>query len=339
MGNKIKGLYLRGQVYWYTFQIAGRRQFISLNTSDKNEAIRKVLDIQSSPEKIESGLWEWEVKNYIKQETRREALSKDFGDTRQWALLKFGRLNKINSPGEVTLSLAQNWYDQTRRKQSLSTAQQNITSLRVFLNFLVKKKKLRENVALAVVTQKFMRSPRKDFVDSEIVAGLLEKARGDSELLFILHCGFDAGFRKNEIIEARPEWFDHSDGVVTISKTTTFKPKDRDERTIPLRKRFREFLKEYGRPSPFMLCPDVKHGKNRYRYDFRKRFKSFVDHCGYPDLKIHDMRRSFASNLVKARVSPYKVAVWIGDNINTFQESYGHLMGEDDDIESGVNSS
>ncbi len=32
----------------------------------------------------------------------------------------------------------------------------------------------------------------------------------DRELKFILYCGFHAGLRKGEIVQARPEWFDLS---------------------------------------------------------------------------------------------------------------------------------
>jgi integrase len=39
----------------------------------------------------------------------------------------------------------------------------------------------------------------------------------------------------------------------------------------------------------------------------------------------HDMRRSFASNLVSAGVSIYTVAKWLGDRVDVVEKSYGYL--------------
>src|SRR5207248_8374334 len=83
-------------------------------------------------------------------------------------------------------------------------------------------------------------------------------------LKFVLLCGFHAGLRKNEIIEARPFWFDLEAGLLHLRKTPTMNFKDREERTIPFTSQFCAFLKEYGLREPYMLRPEVRHGRNRY---------------------------------------------------------------------------
>src|SRR5439155_23224783 len=130
------------------------------------------------------------------------------------------------------------------------------------------------------------------------------------DLSFVLLCGFHAGLRKNEIIEARPWWFDLSAGLLHVRATPTIKFKDREERTIPLTQQFQGFLSGYGLREPYMLRPEVKHGRNRYRYDFTRPFiehaKSLgLERIGQTKLTPHLMRHTFASLLVSGGVSLY----------------------------------
>ena len=50
-------------------------------------------------------------------------------------------------------------------------------------------------------------------------------------------------------------------------------------------------------------------------------------------MTTHDMRRSFASNLVIAGVSIFKVAVWLGDDVRVVQTHYAHLLADDRDVD------
>lgn len=47
----------------------------------------------------------------------------------------------------------------------------------------------------------------------------------------------------------------------------------------------------------------------------------------------HVMRHSFASNLVSAGVSLYKVAKWMGDDPRVVDKHYAKLTPDDGDIE------
>jgi integrase len=99
---------------------------------------------------------------------------------------------------------------------------------------------------------------------------LIKDAPSD-DLRFLLFAGFHCGMRKNEIVEARVDWFDLGEsGAVQIKNTDTFRIKDRETRFVPLTGQFRDFLREFlkGRESAtFALKPEVKHGKGTYRYD------------------------------------------------------------------------
>jgi integrase len=173
---------------------------------------------------------------------------------------------------------------------------------------------------------------RQNFCTYELRDKLITDAPSD-ELRFILFCGFHAGLRFQEIVEARPFWFDLAAGLLHLRKTATMNFKDREERTVPITQQFRAFLKTYGMHDPFMLRPEVKRGKSLYRYDFRRPFTLYMKTQGCPWVTPHIMRHTFASLLVSAGESIYKVAVWLGDDVTTVQRHYGHLTPDDHGIE------
>jgi len=83
-----------------------------------------------------------------------------------------------------------------------------------------------------------------------------------------------------------------------------------------------------GNPHEYMLAPKRVKGKARQRYDFIKQFQTHVNGA----CTIHDMRRSFPSNLVSAAVSIYKIAQWLGDRVEVVERSYGYLAPAEDDV-------
>jgi hypothetical protein len=44
------------------------------------------------------------------------------------------------------------------------------------------------------------------------------------------------------------------------------------------------------------------------------------------------MRRSFASNLASSGASIYKIAQWLGDEVEVVERSYGYLAPADVDV-------
>jgi len=209
--------------------------------------------------------------------------------------------------------------------------------IRGFCAWLVEKKKLRENPAEFVKAKISNSAKRRRFCRREEVDKLIGECP-DREMKFILYAGFHAGLRKGEIVQARPEWFDLRLNIIHIVESEDWKPKDKDKRTIPLSAAFRKFLAEEMSvdgelPGPFLIYPEKKQGKARYRYDFRKPFESYVNEKGFAWLKPHVMRHTFASLLAIAGVSIFKIAQWLGDDVKVVERHYAHLLPQDSDIE------
>jgi integrase len=172
---------------------------------------------------------------------------------------------------------------------------------------------------------------RSHWLRKEEVTKLIDSATSD-DLRFILYCGFHAGLRRGEIGWAKVDWFDLKTNLIHVVNDPETGALLKDEnRTAPVTKPFAEFLTRYfkGRnPDEYVLAPKREKGKARYRYDFIKQFQSHVNGA----CTIHDMRRSFASNLASAGVSIYKIAQWLGDRVEVVERSYGYLAPADDDV-------
>lgn len=117
-----------------------------------------------------------------------------------------------------------------------------------------------------------------------------------------------------------------------IRGTATFQPKDREPRTVPLTDHFVEFLQRYGLRAPFLLEPNVRHGRHRYRFDFRRAFAGYMKAHGLSWISPHVMRHSFASICASKGIDIFRIAKWLGDDVRVVQRHYAKLRPDDCEI-------
>ena len=338
-GTRIRGLSKRGGTYHYRWQRNGKRKSISLETGNEAAAIAKVLEIRSRPELVDAGQWEVEVETYVANMLARERWSKATASTKRYILRKAGPEMGIDHPRELTVWRIQKWYDQHReRLTSQESAHHYWSHMRGFCDWLVKHRKLDENLADKVELAKFITKKRDRFLPREEVADLLDAAeKEDPEMLLILLLGFEVGMRRGEISAARPEWLDLKRGTITIPiESEGWRRKNKRPAIIPMVKRVREFFAQHPPLSPYLIRPEKAPGRNRYRFDFKPKYMQFMSHHGHPDMTVHDMRRSFGSNRVSAGVSIEKVANWLAIRPTTAWSHYARFVPIDDDIEKGA---
>gem|GEM_PF-4964180 len=87
MKGKIKGLYRRGQVWWWASQQNGKKAWVSLETTDEQEANIKAAQMQSVFVEKAMG-WEAEVLAYITASRESGRLSEIYSISRKSILLK-----------------------------------------------------------------------------------------------------------------------------------------------------------------------------------------------------------------------------------------------------------
>jgi integrase len=337
---KIRGLYkyASSKFYWYRWTENGKRKAVSLQTDDLAEAFTKVKQIQA-------GAWysRWEraeptrtsarklVEEYLKvaQGRAKKPLRLETAKVRSYILHKFLADRGIEDIGQITHGNVEAWLaDRKRAGVSQDTLHTQARALKTFLAYLVDHKLVRADIIADFDVPMPAAVGRKNWLKKDVAKRILADSKDDT-LTFILHCGFHAGLRRNEISNARVGWFDLEAGVVHVQNEveTGFVLKDRENRTIPLAKDFKDFLQGFladRAPGSYAIRPEKTQGVWRYRYDFDARFAAHMRKCGVK-CTIHDMRRSFASNLVTAGESIYIVAKWLGDGIPVVERSYGHL--------------
>jgi integrase len=330
--GKIRGIYLRGNIYWFGKMVNGKRKPVSLGTSDYGEAVMRALEIQANPLLAPAEPLHTEIDAFIKYKLDQNEYSRASAESKKYALTEFASFVSKSDPATITDQDVDRFYQKLRSRVEESTAQGYITTLRSFFNRLLEIGKVRTNVAASVKLARLDSKGRTEFCPPDLRDKLIANCKRE-DLKFVLFCGFHAGMRKQEIIEARPDWFDLKGGAIHVRRTDTFRPKDREDRSIPMTKAFRAFLEVYGLRSPFMVRPEVAHGESRYRWDFRRPWSEYMAEHKCPEVTPHIARHTFASLLASAGVSIYKIARWLGDDVRVVQDHYAKLMTRDADIE------
>ena len=361
--TKIRGLWLHKNGFWHFSRMKkGVRVDVALGTSDETEAARRALEMTDSPELGLPGEFEAEINAFIAAKVAANKFSRFTATQRKTVLLDFmrwlGENPRVNKVSQADM-LA--FYEYKKKKVVETTAQSYVTGvLGSFFTWLKVERKVIskspvDGIKLPRIDTKSAAKSRfcSEALRDQLLGGwenipeaILDKTRA-KWIGFVLHSGFDAGMRKNEIIEARPEWFALKDdgagnfkGVINIGKTPTFVPKDREARTIPMSQFFVSYLQKHPfETGTWCIAPHKLRGKAEYRYDFERPFKIYIEWIG-KELELdlawvtpHVMRHTFASLLASSGVSLYKIAKWLGDTPATTEKHYAHLQAEDDDVD------
>lgn len=331
-----RGIRLHGATYELNFQRNGVRQFVNLETNDFAEAIRRAEEVRKNPELMSSDLLANEIERFVSYKKRQGEYTEQTIRSKQTKLsLMRKALPEGATAATVSVAQLQSWHDDMVESGiHSSTIHGYLMSARAFFVWAINVAKLRRrNPIDGLNIVKLEKRARKDFCSYELRDQLIRNCQ-DDELKLILLCGFHIGMRFNEIVEAVPWWFDIEHMRTMLRKHPGISFKDNEERTVPMTRELAAFLRRYGLREPYMVAPNAKKGKWIYRYDFRAKFMAYMREQGAPKwLTPHTMRHTFASLLVSSGESIYKVAVWMGDNVKTVQDHYGHLAPDEGGIE------
>lgn len=141
----------------------------------------------------------------------------------------------------------------------------------------------------------------------------------NTQLKYIVSLLLLTGARKNELLQATWDQFDLERRIWRVEKTKSGKP-----RTIPLSITAIQILATLPR---FPDCPYVVPNPTTLK-PFRSIWGSWDKarrDAGMPELRMHDLRHSFASALVNSGRSIYEVKQLLGHSKITTTERYAHL--------------
>jgi len=328
----------------------GVRKTIALGTTDEMEAKKRALNVQGAPELALSDSLKAEIESFITFKEMRNEFSRFSAENKKLTLKRFaGWIGLDTSIPTIKTEDLQRFYNEERKRVTESTAQGYMMCLRSFFTWLKNERRvISTNPSEEISMGRWDYGSKTAYCEPELRDALLrgwttvspqilDKEQAET-IGFVIHAGFEAGLRRNEIIEARPDWFNLESKTIRVAKTDTFRPKDREARTIALSSVFREFLENYPLKGTWCIASEVKRGKSRYRYDFIRPYNAYMAHMGKvleKDLSWvtpHVMRHTFGSLLAMAGESLLQISAWMGDDPRVTERHYIHMRAGEDAI-------
>jgi integrase len=319
------GIYRRGDAFWLRFTLDGIQQRVSLHTDDYATAVIKAKETRKNPSSIASkptaSTWDKAISGYIKKKIALGKFTPNTAVTARYAIQAFKDFTGLPSPQDIAPEILQNFYNAQRKIKAEATARGDAMRAHAFLNFY--------KISAEYPTFRGIVNVRDEVVPLSKIRELIQ-ACPRNDLQFILLAGFCAGMRKDEIIMARPSWFDFEHNRIKIpARDGDWTPKSKRGRSIPLTADFQAFFDNYKKAFPdwneadFILHPKAEG--QRYRWDFRRPFNEYMKSKGMTKVTPHTMRHSFITHLATNNVSLAVISAISGDRIKTLETNYLHV--------------
>jgi len=186
---------------------------------------------------------------------------------------------------------------------------------------------IQENPFNKIKTPKVTKSFPVYLSEAELIQ-ILNKTE-DQLLKNIFITAFFTGMRLNEILNMKWDWINFSQDIITVKNSDDFKTKSKRERIIPIHQKVKSILLSYyplGNQSKNDLIFYRKKNIKLNGEFMSKQFKEAVRAANLNDnIHFHNLRHSFASNLVQRGANLYTVQNLLGhENFKTTQ-IYSHL--------------
>ena len=256
------------------------------------------------------------LKSFFKNIPLKAITSSKIEDYKRWRSAQKVRCQKctndIHEPGEIC------------RPPLVSTTTVNLdlSTLKKLLNVAIENRKLKENPMRFV---KLLPKPpsRKRYLSNDEIIKLLETVRDNKRLLAIIQIGLATGWRKGQILSIRKQDLNYANRMVTLIKS-----KKDPERTIPVSDFVRRILDSLAIESKGdYLFYNEKTGK-RLR-DFNSVWWKALKRAGITDFHFHDVRHSFATELLEISGRGRTVQTALGHSDIKTTEIYAHVKDED----------
>jgi len=323
--KKSKGLYLRNKVWWITYKDPdGKQRWESCHTQSKTAA--QVLLEQRRVAAREGKLPE--VKRF-----KNISFAELAEEYKRWAEKQRGyeRSKKylIEQLIQIFGSLQLNQFNTQRVEQFQSeclkkglkpaTVNRYLAAIKHMFTKAVEWEMVSEQVREKIRRVKLLQenNRRLRFLSKEEMATLIQAC--DEHLRPIVITALNTGMRKNEILSLKWEQVDLRHGFILLDVT-----KNGERREIPINSSVREVLTALPR---HLLSPYVFwQGENGARYlDIKKSFHTARTKAKLADFHFHDLRHSFASQLVMAGVDLVTVKELLGHKTLSMTLRYSHL--------------
>ena len=198
---------------------------------------------------------------------------------------------------------------------SPSTINRQLGTLRGMFNKAVAWGKLQVTPMKSV---QFLKEPagRLRFLETEEIVKLLSNCSESLRPIVVL--AVFSGMRRGEILGLKWHDIDYKRGIITLLDT-----KNGQKREVPMSDTVKNAIIQVRKhpASSYVFCSE--HGQGRH--DIRKSFSTALKKSGITNFRFHDLRHSFASQLVMAGVDLNTVRELLGHKDITMTLRYSHL--------------
>jgi integrase len=317
-----------------------KRVSFNLQTKDYGEAVTKALEILKNKQNYSyKGSLEAAINEFIKHKEGKNKFTSNSATGKKGILMNFAKIVDPTVPISTLSPAHISRFFTVKGDCAESTKAGYKATLQSFLTWCIDEKKLfiePSRESLKAYSYEFQ--ARKNYLSLEEIQKLIN-ASTDNEITYILICGAYLGMRKNEIINSRSCWFKFDAAtpvcyIQNLDKSNAeklgldpFKVKSK-QREVPISPSIHEWLKKFLSDKPeYALAPNSRKGNHRYRYDYRKKFETFVKKASpEKDFGSHTLRTSFATNLAMNNTAIGFIEEYLGDSVKTTEKHYAQFL-------------
>ncbi|WP_297212717.1 MULTISPECIES: tyrosine-type recombinase/integrase [Thermodesulfovibrio] len=313
------GLFKRGNVWWASVVHDGKQYRFSCKTSDKSEAqavyAKVLLELkqgnvrkrESKPEKPKLTYAEYYEEHYLKWCNGRQAF---YNKMKKYALNRmpewFKKL-KLTDIGTKEVELLQNYY--MEKNLSVATCNRYISIVKASFTKAEEWGLITEQQLKAVRKVKPLKGEvsRLRFLSEEEIQNLLSHC--DNYLYPIVFTALNTGMRRGEILNLKWDNVDFRTGFIYLEKT-----KNGYRREIPMNESLKALMRQLytqRRLDTDYIFINPKTGTRLT--EFKRSFATALKKAKIRDFRFHDLRHTFASQLIMK-----------GADLKTVQELLGH---------------
>lgn len=333
-----KGIYRRGKIWWITYQgIDGKQHYESSGSALKADAEyllacrRKAVAEGTAPPVTSRRAQSTTVAELVKKYS-------DFIQPQKSATTKKGFLREITAEfgalkiNQLSLAAVEGWQarllSEPRPGRSAQTTRGPLTVASVNRRLACLKHLLTKGHEWDLLTKDTLdrlrrvklqkeENRRLRFLSVEECQRLI--AAADPHLRPVLVFALNSGCRKSEILELTWDRVDLVHGFFSLDKT-----KSGERREIPINQPLRNVLKkQVRRVDTNLVFYNPETGKRWH--ELKKSFASACRRAKILDFRFHDLRHTFASQLVMAGVDLTTVSRLLGHASLTMTLRYAHL--------------
>ncbi|MDW7997824.1 MAG: site-specific integrase [Thermodesulfovibrio sp.] len=328
----------RGNIWWIDIYHNGKRIRFSTKTSDRKKAeeiYSKVLfglneatlksqveaESEQSVGQKESHISyeEFYEKHYLPWCSKRQAY---YGSMKKYflnVLPDWFKNLQLNQIGTKEVEYLQNFF--IEKNYSIATCNRYISILKASLSKAETWNLITEQRLKSIRRVRPLRGETKrlKYLSKEEIQRLLSCC--DEHLYPIVVVALNTGMRKGEILNLKWQNIDFKNEIILLDKT-----KNDERREIPMNNTLKLLFKKlYSQRKLHTDYIFVNPETGRKYVDLKRSFASACRKAGLQDFRFHDLRHTFASQLVMSGVDLKTVQELLGHKSLTMTLRYAHL--------------